>query len=152
MCRIFEFSKYYEIFILIFFSTDKTETANRAETAAWKWMNIFRKFHTYQITFLKTWQRLKSYTVFFKRNDCLGRIPTVPLCYFGSARQEFNLKHNVYNWWKMSPYFSHCLWSRYPTKMIDHIKRRNYIHSNYRNKNLKTFMCARDRCVVVGST
>ena len=62
------------------------------------------------------------------------------------------LKHNGYNWWKMSPYFSHCLWSRYPTKMIDHIKRRNYIHSNYRNKNLKSFMCARDRCVVVGST
>ena len=29
-----EFSKYYVIFILIFFSTYKTETANRAETAA----------------------------------------------------------------------------------------------------------------------
>ena len=36
LCRIFEFSKYHVIFILIFFSTYKTETANRAETAAWK--------------------------------------------------------------------------------------------------------------------
>ena len=31
-----KFSKYYVIFILIFFSMYKTETANRAETAAWK--------------------------------------------------------------------------------------------------------------------
>ena len=141
MSRIFEFSKYYEIFILIFFSTDKTETANRAETAAWKWMNIFRKFHTYQITFLKTWQRLKSYTVFFKRNDCLGRIPIVPLCSFGSARQEFNLKHNVYNWWKMSPcfltVFDQDIWQKW--KIISNDK---ITFTAYRKKNLKTCMCA----------
>ena len=35
LCRIVEISKYYIIFILIFFKY-KTETANRAETAAWK--------------------------------------------------------------------------------------------------------------------
>ena len=32
MCRIFEFSKYYFVFILRFFLTYKTETASRAET------------------------------------------------------------------------------------------------------------------------
>ena len=44
-----EFSKHYVIFVEIFFSMYKTETANRAETAALK-MNryyvIFRKFNT----------------------------------------------------------------------------------------------------------
>ena len=34
MRQILEFSKYYVMFILIFFSTYKIETANRAETAA----------------------------------------------------------------------------------------------------------------------
>ena len=34
ICRIFKFLKYYVIFILIFVLRKKTETANRAETAA----------------------------------------------------------------------------------------------------------------------
>ena len=44
--RNYEFSKYYVIFILVFFSMYKSETANRAETAAWinRYYIIFRKF------------------------------------------------------------------------------------------------------------
>ena len=70
MCRIFEFSKNYIIFILLFFPRTKLrQQTGQRQLIEKKILRNIRKFDTYQIAFLMTCQRNKSIDQVFSINQ-----------------------------------------------------------------------------------
>ena len=68
-----KFSKYYVIFILIFFNVQNWGSQQGRDSCLKinKYYVIFRKFDTYQIAFLMTWKIKVSLTIVFCWYNCL---------------------------------------------------------------------------------
>ena len=128
-CLIFvEFSNFRNIAWYLFWfllNVKKTETANRAETAAWKWMKtysvIFRKFKTYKIAFLMTCQQhLSKQPLGFNRITFIFQLTKINYVNnFMKIQQYFSWFLSIMSYKTNHPFRCSPL-SKYLTKEMQH--------------------------------